>query len=187
MARSLNTIRVTAELSANLLNEITGLTTGNPRTEVRGTAAPSATLASGTSALQADRIVQFTDKAVAVGTPWDLDLYDLGTDDAGGGAGRDRLGQLWVAVELVAILVTVKSTSAGSIILGNVGSGAAFNSLFNGSDTAELGPIPPGGFVMLANFANPAFAITDATNHLLRFAASGGTATITVTLLARSA
>jgi hypothetical protein len=79
-----------------------------------------------------------------------------------------------------------RSTSAGNLLVGNNNTTAAWNSILNASDTAAI-TLPPSGILLLASTNDPAWAVADATNHLLRFTASGGAVTYDVYLLGRSA
>ncbi|HBH54951.1 MAG TPA: hypothetical protein DDY91_23970 [Planctomycetaceae bacterium] len=143
--------------------------------------------ASGTGSGQADRFWQSTGRTLSSAATEDLDVYDLGSlDISGAGAGRDALGQLWTVAEIAGLLVFNRSTSAGNLLVGNNNTTAAWNSILNASDTAAI-TLPPSGILLLASTNDPAWAVADATNHLLRFTASGGAVTYDVYLLGRSA
>jgi hypothetical protein len=143
--------------------------------------------ASGTGAGQADRFWQSTGRTLTSAATEDLDVYDLGSlDISGAGAGRDALGQLWTVAEIAGILVFNRGTSAGNLLVGNNNTTAAWNSILNASDTAAI-TLPPSGILLLASTNDPAWAVADSSNHLLRFTASGGACTYDVYLLGRSA
>ena len=143
--------------------------------------------ASGTGSGQADRFWQSTGRTLSSAATEDLDVYDLGSlDISGAGAGRDALGQLWTVAEIAGLLVFNRSTSAGNLLVGNNNTTAAWNSILNASDTAAI-TLPPSGILLLTSTNDPAWAVADATNHLLRFTASGGAVTYDVYLLGRSA
>ena len=186
MTRALAYFDIRAQLACTLTNTIDG----GARTAqvVQGfTANPPTAFTSGTTASKADIVWSDTDRAILSGANDDLDLYDLGSIDIGGGAGKDALGNAIAIAEIVAILIRNDSTSTGSLIIGGEGSGAAWNSPFNASDTATMGPIAPGGWFYLFNPADPAWTVADATNHLLRINASGGNVTYDIAFLGRSA
>ncbi len=147
---------------------------------------PATALATGTSANQADRFWQDEGRTITSGNNEDIDLYDFGTLDIGAGAGLSPLGQAQTWAELVAILVRNTAASAGDLHVGGNGTAAAFNSFFNADDSAVV-VVNPGGMFMLFAPDDPAYAITDTSNHLLRMAASGGNVTYDLYLMGRSA
>lgn len=183
MAETLDAIRVQANLTATVSNSLDG---GNATASAGQGFSVSNTFANGTAANQADKIWSDNGRTITSGSSENLDLYDLAAFDIGAGAGKDALGQAWTAAEVVGLLIENDSTSAGNLVVGGEGSGAAWNSLFNGSDTAKI-EIFPGGFFMVTCPPATAYAVADSTNHLLKLAASGGNVTYCVTVLARSA
>jgi hypothetical protein len=138
----------------------------------------------GTGANQANRLWHVESRSLGDTATENLDLYDLGTFDCGAGAGLDPLGLSWSAEEVVALQVSNSSTSTGSLLVGGEGSAAAWSAPFNNDDDAKI-LLPPGASVQLLLAAATAYDITDATNHLLKFEATGGALTYTVRLLAR--
>mgnify|MGYP003629733578 CR=1 FL=1 len=150
-------------------------------------------LLNGTSADQADKAWGSLGRALTTSATEDIDLYDLGTIDIGPGAGRDPLGQDVTYAELVMIYIGNATTSTGSLLIGGKAAGTAQLNTFlavagTASDTAQIGPIPPGGFVVLYAPAAAAFAVADATNHLLAMTESGvGALTYDIVVWARSA
>ena len=184
MARSLTGIRVVATLQATLGNTLDG--NAYTASVAQGfTRTPATALSTGTSANQADRIWQDTARALASGGTEDLDLYDLGSLDIDAGSGRDGLGQLFTLAALVAICIENKSTSAGTLQVGGKGNSTAFTSIF-GANT-DIIKIRPGGLLLLFAPTDPAYAIVDTTNHILKMEASGGAVTYDIALLGRSA
>lgn len=173
MAEQLANIQITAEISATLQNVI-------DNSEVTAEAdqgidfSPATSVSSGTSADQADRAWQDVQRELAAGASENIDLYDLASIDIGAGAGRDALGQTNTYAELVGLIVTVDADSQGSLVIGGEGSAAAFNSIFDGSDSAKLGPFGPGAVQMMFRPDDPAWSISDGSNHLLQFAESTG-------------
>lgn len=183
MARSLESISLSATLSATLKNTLADGTTafsGSVGRQVK------LTLTSGITANKADRGWEAVSRALADAATEDIDLYDLASVDIGGGAGKDASGQAFVAAEIVGLLIHNSPDSVGSLKVGGKGTAAAWNSIFDGDDDAKL-VLPPGAFVALGCPADPAWAVADTTNHLLKMEASGGAVTYTIALLARSA
>lgn len=179
---------ITAVMKATLQNLVDGDTlTASVAQGFEAT--PSTALTNGTGANQADVIWSDQSRTLSASATENVDVYDLGTIDIGAGAGLDALGQAVANAEVVGVVVKVDSSSGGTLLIGGEGSGAAWNSIFNGSDTATLGPIGAGGFVVLYNPVDPAFAVADTTNHLLKFAEAGGASSVTysIGLIARSA
>lgn len=152
-------------------------------------ASPSTALTNGTGANQFDVIWSDQSRTLNASATETIDVYDLGSIDIGAGAGLDALGQAVANAEIVGLVVSVDASSSGTLLIGGEGSGAAWNSPFNGSDTAVLGPIGANGCVLILNPVDPAFAVADTTNHLLKFAEAGGASSVTysVGIIARSA
>lgn len=141
----------------------------------------------GTTENHADKIIKIPGRTVASGGSENIDMYDLAAFDVGSGPGRDNLGQTVALAEVCALVIYNRSSSTGSITIGGEGSGAAWNSPFGGSDTATNGPIPPDGLWMIVTRDDPAFAVADSTNHLLKIAASGGSVSYDAVIIGRSA
>jgi hypothetical protein len=150
----------------------------------------SNSLADGTSASQADKVWFANNRTLTGTTPEDLDVFDLAAFDIGPGAGKGPLGGTYANVELVALLIRNDTTSTGNIIIGGKNAGTAFNSFLAvagvADDTAQVGPIHPGGWFMIHSPANPAYAIADTTNHLLTITPTAN-ATYDIYMLTRSA
>lgn len=187
---TLSAISLQAKLLATLANAIDAVAAG--ATAAQGfTWSPATAFSTGTGANQADRVWCDTARLLSSGASENVDLYDLAAFDIGAGAGKDALGQAMTNAELVALLIANKSTSAGNLLIGGEGSAAAFQSIFHvsgtASDTAGFGPLKPGGCFFAVCPPDPAWAITDAANHLLKIAASGGDVSYDIGFLARSA
>jgi hypothetical protein len=154
------------------------------------TFSPETTLATGTSANQFDRVWYAEDRVINSASSEDLDMYDLAAFDIGGGAGKDALGIAFTNVELVGLAFWNKAVSTGTLYIGAKNAATAFNSIFhvNGTldDTAGT-LIAPGGFIQWFNPNNPAYAIADTSNHLLKLAATGGNVTYSCQAWFRSA
>lgn len=132
-------------------------------------------ITSGTTANKADRWWEDNDgRTLAASGTETIDLYDFGSIDIGGGAGKDPLGQALALVEIVGLLVIVDAASTGTLLIGGDGTAAAWNSIFNGDDEAAIGPLAGGSICFLFNPANPAFPVADSSNHLLKFTEAGG-------------
>jgi len=118
----------------------------------------------------------------------DVDLYDLAALDEGGGPGKDGLGQAMAQDEVVALAVVVAAGSDGKLVIGGNGTGAAWNSIFEGDDNAKMGlrssTINP-GILLLFCPSETAYEVTDATNHLLQFEAVGGAVTFSLHVAGR--
>lgn len=186
MARSVSNFQVFAQLIATLNNTLDG--DAQTAGVVQGFQfRPDPSLTSGTTADKADFVWSDTGRTITSAGSESIDLYDLGSIDIGGGAGKDGLGQAVTLAEIVAIIVVNTSASAGNLIIGGEASAAAWNSPFNGSDTATAGPFPPDSFWYLYSSADPAFAVADTSNHLLKLAASGGDVTYDIAVLGRTA
>ena len=137
--------------------------------------------ADGVSADQARRSWE-DERTLGTGANETIDLFDFGTLDIGGGAGLDSLGQALALTGIKCLLIQNKSTSVGNLIVGGDGTTAAWNSLFNGSDTAEL-LLPPDSAVMVTVPTAAGMAVADTTNHLLKMTDSGGGCTYSVHLI----
>lgn len=185
MPRSLSTISAQAILRATVLNTADGAVL--TASAAHGVAQAVTFTASGTGAGQADRFWQSTGRTLTSGGSEDLDVYDLASlDISGAGAGRDALGQVWTVAEIAGILVYNRPTSAGDLLIGGKGTAAAWSIWLNNNDDAEL-TLKPSGIFLLASTNDPAWGVTDTSNHLLTMLASGGAVTYDIYLLGRSA
>lgn len=185
MARSVINYSLSAKIEGLLRNSIDG---NNRFVTVNQGFTRAPTLATGTSADQADIIFCKNDVAILSGANLDLDMYDLGaTDWFGYGANKDAVGLSVAIVEVVAVLIVVDTASAGILKVGGEGSAAAWNSPFDGSDTAKIGPFGAGGHCYLFNPVDPAWVVADGSNHLLRLAAVSGNLVLDLAILGRSA
>jgi hypothetical protein len=162
------------------------LSDGSTDVEVTQNISTNTTLTSGTTSGKADRIWISKGRTLASGASETIDVYDLGSIDIGAGAGKDALGQSWALAEAVGLIVLSASTSVGTLAIGGEGSTATWASIFGASDTAYT-TIGPGGALVLYRPDDPAYAVADATNHLLKMAASGGAVTYSIAIIGRSA
>lgn len=147
---------------------------------------PVIQFADGTGQGQADKIIKGAGQTLS-STTTDIDMYDLGSLDVGGGAGRDNLGQTVALAEVVALLIYVHKSSTGTLIVGGEGSTAAWNSPFNGDDDAKIGPFQPGSICLISTYSATGFAVADSTNHLLQLEASGGVVNYDFVIIGRTA
>ena len=182
MANSL-TASIKASIDGNFTNTLTN-SGGTSAVNIVQSAILSIT--NGTTTGKADKIWSLTERSLSGASSENIDVYDFGTIDIGTGAGEDALGNTVTLADIVAVIVENKSTSTGNLTIGGEGSAAAWNSIFNASDTAELGPLPPGGFFMIGSGADPAFAVADTSNHLFKMTSSA-TLTYDIVIIGRSA
>ncbi|WP_300536007.1 hypothetical protein [uncultured Mameliella sp.] len=137
-------------------------------------------IANGTGANQAD--LAFVDqREVSASSNDDLDLS---------GSLTDAFGNTVTAAEIVAILI-VNAPRTGSANVSDLTIGAGSNPFegFLGGTSPTIGPIKPGGFVLIgAGDAAGIGTVAGGSGDILRVAnGSGGTATYQVAILARSA
>lgn len=147
-------------------------------------AEPSQTLANGTAEHQANRAWQDTAISLTSGGTKTVDLYDLGGEDIGNGAGQDSLGQTLAMSKIICVLISNQSTSAGSLLIGGEGTAAAWSTPFNGDDDAKL-VLPPDAYTLIVN-PKAGYDVTDSSDHLLKFEASGGAVTFDYAVIGRS-
>lgn len=186
MADTLSNCQIKASITGTFKNTLSG-SSGDAALPIDLDFTDS--LADGTTSDQADK--PWTRKGLTLSSSGtqDIDVYDLGTIDIGAGAGKDGLGGSWASAEVVGLLVTVDASSTGTLSIGGEGSAAAWNSFLNASDTAKAGPIGPGGVFLIYRPDDPAFAVADTSNHLLRLTEESGSGSVTynVCIIARSA
>ena len=125
-------------------------------------------------------------RTLTTGVSEDIDLYDLNVLNIGAGAGNDPLGQPWIAREIVYLAVVSSSASTGTLKVGGKGSANAWSAPFNGDDNAIV-LVVPSGFVQFYGASNPAYAVSNTSNHVLKIQASGGDCTYDIVVVARSA
>lgn len=137
-------------------------------------------IANGTGANQAD-IVFVDQRSVEASSNDDLDLA---------GALADAFGATVSAAEVVALLI-INAPRSGAANVSDLTIGNATNAFegFLGGTSPTIGPIKPGGFVLIgAGNAAGIGTVTAGSADELRIAnGSGGTATYQVAILARSA
>lgn len=179
MATSLTKFFIDAVLKVDMLNTVQGK--GIPAKGVGHGFSLGSSFSDGTSANQADAFIFEIDRTLS-STSENLDMYDLAAFDAA----TDIYGNAVTFAEIVAILIQCESTSTTNLLVGGLSATTAWNSIFNGDDDAKI-PVHPGGFLMLVAPDDPAYAVADTSNHLLKMEASGGNVTYNLAILGRSA
>jgi hypothetical protein len=161
--------------------------TDSGETQYNISTTPKVTLANGSAANQASNGLQSKSRTLASGGSEVLDLYDLAGLDIGMGPGQDNIGLAQANVELVGAVIENVGDAGndGALHVGGEGSGAAWNAFIN-SDTAVL-IIPKGAAIGIQCGTDPAWAINDVTNHLLKFAAVGGNVKFNIVFIFRNA
>ena len=176
MATTLSNIQISLLMKALLSDTVQG-------GEVKGEGGANITFnyTSGTSANQANRLIQNTDRSLSDTATEDLDLYDL----AGFDSTSDLVGTTVTFAEIVGLLIRNDSTSTGNLLVGGKGDSTAWTSMLaNNSDIITL---LPGAAIALAVGSDPGYVVTDTTNHILKMAASGGDLTYDIYILGRNA
>lgn len=140
----------------------------------------------GTGLNQIDRVVTSFGRTLAQSASETIDVHNFTAFNPGAGAGNDQLGQAVALVEIVLIGVRVHPTSEtavslGTLLVGNDGTAAAWNSMFGADDTAAI-TLLQGGFFVAGAPPDPGWAVADTTNHLLKFE-EGGVGAVTFDLL----
>lgn len=177
MASTISDIKFHAKLSYALAETLQG----SPLSAAGGRLV-ELDLTSGTTVGTADRSCQDATRTLAGSATEDLDLYDL----AGFDSNTDLLRNAVTFAEIVGLLIVNSSASVGNLLVGGKGTTAAWNSLFNANDDAEL-TLLPDSFILLGTKNDPGWAVADSSNHLLTMTASGGAVTYSIYVVGRSA
>ncbi len=186
MARQANgTIQLTS--TGNITNVLTG--GENDPVAGWGSVMSAITLANGVLEDQINRALYNPTVDIASAADLVLDLYDFAGFDSGGGDGKDLLGQDMALDQIVGIIVIVAAGSDGGLTIGNDGTTATFNSLFDGHDDGVIGPLKasalnPGIFMYFQPNAD-GLEVEDSANHRLKFSAVGGDVTFAIIILGR--
>jgi hypothetical protein len=183
MTAHISSCTISGEINAVLRNSLTDLT----ETQVSIGELRKLTITDGTTSGKANRGFKSAGRLLTSGNSEVIDLFDLAALDIGAGPGQDPLGLDVNNVELVGLeIVNVGGgTYTGNLIVGGEGSTAAWSDFIQ-SDTVGL-RIPPKGFIIIGCPNDPAWMIADSTNHLLKFAASGGDVKYNVHWISRDA
>ncbi len=139
----------------------------------------------GTTSDKADKVWASTGRTLSGAADETIDVYDFGSLDIGAGAGKDPLSGALALAEIVALVIYNRPTSTGTLTIGADGTTAAWNSIFNGDDEAAL-TLKPGGVFAITCPPDPAYAVADTTNHLLKLASSANL-TYDIYIIGRSA
>lgn len=184
MPTTLSNLRVSARISARLLNTFAGNSVQALADEVGLEFLPATTLAGGTAAGQADRLLFAQDVAITSGNTLDLNMYN-GTNWQGLSTTEDLLGNALTLAEIVALLIHCKSTSVGNLVIGGQGTANAWLGGFNANTSTWT--LSPDGIFVAHRPSDPAYTVASGSNNLLRLAASGGNVTFSAIALGRSA
>ena len=177
-----------AIFDSTIKNVLDASATGSPQVALGNS--PSLVFTSGTEANQADRMWAQKGRTITSGGPENLDVYDFGSVDIGAGAGLDGLGQSLTLAEIAAILIFNRSTSGGNLLVGGIAAVTAWISMFvsqTSSEDDEILVIKPVGLIGFGAPTDPAYAVADTSNHLLKLDSSAGTCTFDIFILGRSA
>lgn len=140
----------------------------------------------GTAANQAQRCWESRGRTLTSGNTEDIDVYDFGSIDIGGGAGKDAFGQAMALTSVKAFYVKNLSSSAGTLTFGGKGTAAAWDSFFgataNNAYDSFINLAPGAGFGYINPNAN-GLTVTDTSNHLLTIGASGGNITYDIVII----
>jgi hypothetical protein len=139
----------------------------------------SEAFSNGTGASQAQRMWVSEGRTLSASATEDLDMFDLGTFDIGGGAGNDGLGLSHAITAVKGILVHNRATSGGALVIGNKNATTAWNSIFNASDTGAI-TLPAGATFCYCDPSAAGAAVADSSNHLLKFLDAGSGCTFDV-------
>ena len=135
----------------------------------------------GTAANKAQRWWLSEGRTLTAAQAEDIDMFDLASVDIGAGAGLDSLGQSTTFSGIKGILISVSSSSAGGIVVGNKNSAAAWASPFTGdTDAVNIGV---GGMFLLTNPTAAGVAVADTANHLLTITDDGSGSTYSIGFL----
>lgn len=169
---------MTAELKCQMDDTNAGVALSNQLAQL---AAAVALTENGTTAGKADRVKlnKAPAQTILSGNFSNLDMYDF----AGWPTATDPLRNTITFAEVVGLLII--NSGPGDLIIGGDGTSAAWQSLFAADDTFKITLRP--GFLCIGVSGDPAYAVADTSNHLLRLAASGGDVTYQIMALGRSA
>ncbi len=174
MSTILSKIVFSVTMGARLTDTVQGVTP-----MVTATTSKSVTIGTGTSANQADQYFEDINRAITSASNETLDMFDLTNFELQ----TDPLKNVITNTEIVSIVII--NNGPGQLVVGGDGTAAAWVSMFGSNiDTVN---VESGGVFALAAPGDPAFAVVDTTNHLLKMAAVGGDVTYDIAFLSRSA
>ena len=133
----------------------------------------------GVGANQAQRAWASEGRTLSASTE-DIDLFDFGSLDIGGGAGKDQLGGSMALTGIKMLYIKNRSTSAADLVVGGKGASTAWTSLL-ATNTFTI-TLKPGQILMTTDPSAAGMAVADTTNHLLTMT-SGGACTYDIALI----
>ncbi len=137
----------------------------------------------GVSENQFSRVWEDISRALASGASEDLDFYDLGSEDIGGGAGRDALGQAIAFEEIVTVVIRqLSGTGRLQINATDPSNKLAWMPTLT---VANGGALRNGATFMMDMPGEDALDVADASSHMVRFGASGGDVVYAIYLIGR--
>jgi len=155
-----------AQLYANLIWTFTNAQDLTTPQDKGSLALTLGNLTNGVGANQANTIWHDTRTLLTTASE-SLDLYDIG-------GATTPLGTAIANAAIKFLYIRNKSsTSADVLTIGGEGTGAAWNTLFNGSDDNKI-TLRGGGYLILADPSATGYAVADSTNHLLKIENPGG-------------
>lgn len=167
---AIDSARLDINFTATIINALTSASGTPTNTHELKKSFPVTT---GTTTTKSDRAWGSLARALSGASSENLDMFDLGSIDIGAGAGLDALGQSVSFVEITGIMIENESSSTGDLSVGGISATTAWNSMFGGSDDDAFLLLQPGDVFMFAStIADPALAVADTTNHLLKMASS---------------
>lgn len=145
---------------------------------------PATALTSGTTANQANKLLQNRDSSINSGTSVTVNLNASAGFFVGALTGTDLLGNTVTLVEVVALLI--RNQGPGDLLIGGEGSADAWSSPFNGSTSAKV-LLKAGGMFEIFAPTDPAYAVGTTDNRKLKLEASGGNVIYDIIVLGRTA
>lgn len=191
MTRSLEGIQLRLSLSAT--NKVT-LTGGRASTGSNAFLS-NPLVTSGIGISEANRVWEYSATLVEAATLV-VDLYDIGSLDAGAGAGKDNLGQVMAIDEIVAIAVMNESVSVSTdsdsdsdtLPCLSIEPDATNGWSPIGSHTvATGGALQSGGVLFKMQIEETAFPVVDGSSHRIKLTAVGGDIDFKILVIGRGA
>jgi len=169
--RSLQAAKLKLDLSAVVKNTLSSPSTRSASGQVQFNY--ELNFADGVSSGQANRAWEYTGTITAAGTLL-IDLFDLGSLDAGAGAGRDIVGQLLTTEEITTIVIQ-NTNALGSAGVLQIEPDATNGWSPIGSHTvANGGALRGQGILLKHNPAEEGFDVADASSNEILLTATGG-------------
>lgn len=190
MTRSLEAIQLKLSLSAT--NKLI-LTNTARSTSGQVSLLSTPTLSSGNGIQEADRCWEYS-ATIAAAASLVIDLFDLGSLDAGAGAGKDNLGQSMAFSEIVAICIMNESVSVSSEddsdsdtlpCLEIIPDPSAGWTPIGSHTEATGGALQAGGVLYKLQIEETAFLVEDAVSHRIKLTAVGDDVDFKIFLIGR--